>query len=174
MSSQRFGERVERALLAVDEVHSLLAEVPTLADIEAIGAAIVQEIKAEVLATTVAVFARSNDAFSVIDGGGLDAAEQQAVVPSDHAFLRALADRQHAAHFERRGDGAAIVAGVPGATTPFVAVAPMRRGGALIGLLLVGAETIDGSVTKVLDRVAHEAEPALALALAIQRLAGRG
>jgi hypothetical protein len=164
-------ERLASVLSATSELERLVQQVPMLASVQALGAAIVEDLATRLEADTVGLWRWAEDGWNVLAHHGLTALEATWHVPHDHPMFSEVDAAGGAILIDPVDAAQAAVAGIGGAHTESFMAASIAAGPGRFGILAVGRNRpLTETDLDSLVEVASEAAPGMAVAEQLARL----
>ena len=172
---RQLRERLARVLTATSELEQLVEDVPLLAELPALAAAIVREVQVQLEADTVALWRPAEDGWRLTAHHGLTPNEARWVVSFDQPLFCEVHATGGALLLDPVDAVQAAVAGIGGAHTESFMAAAVAAGPGRYGILAVGRDRqLVEEDLDTLGDLALEMAPGLAVAEQLARLRGGG
>lgn len=168
---QALRERLTQVLTATGELEHLLADLPLLADLDALSGVIVAELAQELAADTAALWRGAGDGWYPAAHIGFTTHEATWRVPADQPLFAELHQTGGAMLIDPIDAVPAAVAGIAGAHTNGFMAAAIAVGPGRFGLLAVGRnQPLGEQELETLEHLATEVAPGLAVAEQLLRI----
>lgn len=169
--SDPMTRRLGTAVMACKELDSLLADVPLLAQPRAVAHAFLNEVVELFGPQTAAVYIqRPEGSWGVLAPHGLSKIEADIRVAPDHVLFREVATGLNGIYIAPVDLAGGLVAGIGGARTETLMVAPLVAGGACCGIVVAGGPRFTEIDLEHLCDIANDAAAGLAFAQTVERL----
>jgi hypothetical protein len=168
---ERLKERLAAVLAATSELERLLGEVPMLGSVESLAEAIVEDVRQQLDAETVAIWGRVGAGhWEVRAHRGLTPVEASWHIPSDHPLFSEVDASGGALLIDPVDAVQAAVSGIGGAHTETFMAASIAAGPGRYGILTVGRDRpLTEPDLDLLVEEASEAAPGMAVAEQLAR-----
>lgn len=168
-STADITKRVETALRAGSEIGSILEMLPGLGTPIATAEALLAEITEAFAPSSVAIYGRDGDLFSILSGAGLTAVERAGSVTAEHALFREVIEGSGVL-IDPVDLARGVVAGIAGASANVLMAAPLWSEGRCHGVIVVGGEAFSDEALRALCAIAERGAPSLALSQLLEGL----
>lgn len=162
--------KMRRVAAAGKDLEELLAELPMLADLASMSEALLGEVVERFVPQVACVYVRSPKGFRLVAGHGLSKVERGLVVSVDHPLFGEMLRTPEAVLISPVDLAQGLVAGIAGARTEALLAAPVQVAGHCVAIIVVGRHAFSEADLDVLDALAVEAAPGLAVAQMLDRL----
>jgi hypothetical protein len=167
---RQLRERLAAVLAATSELERLIEEVPLLVSLAGLAEAIVDDLRGQLEADTVALWRLDGEGWSAIAHAGLSKVEASWHVPVDHPLFSEIDNAGGGILLDPVDAVQEAVAGVGGAHTTSFMAASIAAGHSRFGLLTVGRDrSLTADDLDVLIDIASEAAPGIAVAEQLAR-----
>ena len=165
--------RLKRAAASARELDHLIEQMPFLADIGAMAEGLIGEIDRQFVCAIASVSVRREAGYEVVGSRGLSRVEAGMIIPDTQSLFSDVLKTREGVLIQPVDLAQGLVAGIGGARTEAMMVAPALVNGEVAAMVVVGGERFAEADLDRLTDLAAEAAPGLAVAELLDHLRAR-
>lgn len=165
--------RLKSAAAHAREIEDLIEQMPFLADLRAMADGLIGEIDRQFVCAITSVSVRRDDGYEVVAHRGLSRVEAGMIIPVTQSLFSDVLKTHEGVLIQPVDLAQGLVAGIGGARTEAMMVAPALVNGEVAAMVVVGGERFTESDLDRLTDLAAEGAPGLAVAELLDRLRSR-
>lgn len=162
--------RLKIAAAHARELEGLIEQMPFLADLRAMADGLIGEIDRQFVCAVASVTVRRDEGFDVVAHRGLSRVEASMVIPETQSLFSDVLKTREGVLIQPVDLAQGLVAGIGGARTEALMVAPALVGDECVAVVVVGGDQFNEQDLDRLSDLAAEAAPGLAVAQLLDRL----
>lgn len=166
-------QRLKRAAAHAHELDELIEQMPFLADLGAMAEGVIGEIDRQFVCAIASVSVKREDGYRVVAHRGLSRVEAGMVIPETQSLFSDVLKTREGVLIQPVDLAQGLVAGIGGARTEAMMVAPALVNGAVVAMVVVGGDRFTEADLDRLTDLAAEGAPGVAVAEVLDRLRGR-
>jgi hypothetical protein len=165
--------RLKSAAAHAREIEDLIEQMPFLADLRAMADGLIGEIDRQFVCAITSVSVRRDDGYEVVAHRGLSRVEAGMIIPVTQSLFSDVLKTHEGVLIQPVDLAQGLVAGIGGARTEAMMVAPALVNGEVAAMVVVGGERFTEIDLDRLTDLAAEGAPGLAVAELLDRLRSR-
>ena len=165
--------RLKSAAAHAREIEDLIEQMPFLADLRAMADGLIGEIDRQFVCAVTSVSVRRDDGYEVVAHRGLSRVEAGMIIPVTQSLFSDVLKTHEGVLIQPVDLAQGLVAGIGGARTEAMMVAPALVNGEVAAMVVVGGERFTETDLDRLTDLAAEGAPGLAVAELLDRLRSR-
>ncbi len=162
--------KMRRVAATAKDLDELLEELPMVGDLGTMCEALLGEVAERFTPEVASVYIRDTKGFRVVAAHGLSKVERGLIVGLDHPLFGDMIRSPETILIAPVDLAQGLVAGIGGARTQAMLVAPVQVQGRVVAMIVVGRDAFKDAELDSLDALATEAAPGLAVAQMLDRI----
>ena len=165
--------RLKSAAAHAQELEDLIDQMPFLADLTAMADGLIDEIDRQFVCSVASVSVKREDGYHVVAHRGLSRVEAGMVIPETQSLFSDVLKTREGVLLQPVDLAQGLVAGIGGARTEAMMVAPALVNGTVVAMVVVGGDRFAEADLDRLTDLAAEGAPGVAVAEFLDRLRNR-